>query len=118
MGRGNYSVAAHEALLKGRANIPVQQVFKQAQCHPLMNPKGVRLRESRDSADHPQSLGIVFALDVTGSMGKIPKLLATEELPAFMKILLACQVRDPQLLFMAVGDAISDNAPLQVGQFE
>jgi hypothetical protein len=118
MGTGNYSHAAHEALLSGRANLPTQQVFKQDKCHPLMNPKGVRLRESRDSADHPQSLGIVFALDVTGSMGKIPKLLATEELPAFMKILLDCQVRDPQLLFMAVGDAISDNAPLQVGQFE
>lgn len=29
-----------------------------------------------------------------------------------------CQIPDPQILFMAVGDAISDNAPLQVGQFE
>ena len=118
MGSGNYSIAAHEALLRGRASIPVQQVFKQANCHPLMNPKGVRLRESRDSADHPQSLGIVFALDVTGSMGEIPRIMATKELPIFMKTLLECQVPDPQLLFMAVGDAISDNAPLQVGQFE
>ncbi len=118
MGSGNYSVAAHEALLRGRANIPVQQVFKQAQCHPLMNPKGVRLRESRDGTDHPQSLGIVFALDVTGSMGQIPKIMATQQLPVFMKTLVDCQIPDPQLLFMAVGDAVSDNAPLQVGQFE
>jgi hypothetical protein len=29
-----------------------------------------------------------------------------------------CQVHDPQILFMAVGDAISDSAPLQAGQFE
>ena len=118
MGSGNYSVAAHEALLRGRANIPVQQVFKQAQCHPLMNPKGVKLRESRDGNDHPQSLGIVFALDVTGSMGEIPRIMATQQLPVFMKTLLDCQIPDPQLLFMAVGDAISDHAPLQVGQFE
>jgi hypothetical protein len=118
MGSGNYSHAAHEALLRGRANIPAQQVFKQSQCHPLMDPKGVRLRESRDGADHPQSLGIVFALDVTGSMGEIPKLMATQQLPTFMKTLLDCQVHDPQLLFMAVGDAINDRAPLQVGQFE
>ena len=118
MGNGNYSHAAHQALLRGRANIPVQQVFKQDKCHPLMSPKGVRLRESRDGVDHPQSLGIVFALDVTGSMGEIPKILATRQLPTFMKTLLDCQVRDPQLLFMAIGDAISDNAPLQVGQFE
>jgi hypothetical protein len=118
MGYGNYSNEAHEALLRGRAEAPTQQVFQQKNCHPLMNPKGVRVRESRDSAEHPNSLGVVFALDVTGSMGTIPKLLATELLPKFMKVLTDCKVKDPQLLFMAVGDATSDNAPLQVGQFE
>jgi hypothetical protein len=118
MGNGNYSHAAHEALLRGRANIPMQQVFKQVKCHPLMDPKGVRLRESRDGVDHPESLGIVFALDVTGSMGEIPRLMATQQLPIFMKTLLDCQIPDPQLLFMAIGDAISDHAPLQVGQYE
>lgn len=118
MGYGNYSKAAHDALLKGRTDIPIQQVFQQTNTHPLMNPKGVKLRESRDSQEHPQSMGIVFALDVTGSMGEIPRLLATQQLPIFMKLLMDCQVRDPQLLFMAVGDATSDYAPLQVGQFE
>ncbi len=118
MGSGNYSHAAHEALLRNRANIPLEQIFRQRECHPLMNPKGVRLRESRDSADHPRSLGIVFALDVTGSMGEIPKIMAVQQLPNFMKILSDCQIHDPQPLFMAVGDAVSDRAPLQVGQFE
>ncbi|PKN99452.1 MAG: hypothetical protein CVU42_08115 [Chloroflexi bacterium HGW-Chloroflexi-4] len=118
MGYGNYSQAAHDALLKGRTNIPAQQVFKQSQCHPLMNPHGVKLRESRDGTDHPQSLSIVFALDVTGSMGDIPRLLATKQLPVFMKVLMGCEIPDPQLMFMAVGDAYSDSSPLQVGQFE
>lgn len=118
MGYGNYSQEAHEALLQGRAALPAQQVFQQRACHPLMNPKGVRLRESRDSDEHPHTMSVVFALDVTGSMGHIPKLLATQELPKFMKILTDCKVPDPQLLFMAVGDATSDQAPLQVGQFE
>ena len=118
MGSGNYSIAAHEALLRGRSSIPAQQVFKQAKCHPLMNPNGVRLRESPDGSDHPDSLGVVFALDVTGSMGEIPKIMATQQLPVFMKTLVDCKIPDTQLLFMAVGDAISDNAPLQVGQFE
>jgi hypothetical protein len=118
MGSGNYSHMAHRALLRGRTDIPAQQVFQQTQCHPLMDPKGVKIRESRDGTDHPQSIGIVFALDVTGSMGAIPKLLATQELPVFMKVLLDCEIPDPQLLFMAIGDAYSDRAPLQVGQFE
>ncbi|MGH9363392.1 MAG: VWA domain-containing protein [Thermoanaerobaculia bacterium] len=118
MGYGRYSHDAHEALLHARRDLPTQHVFQQRECHPLMNPKGVRARESRDSAEHPQSLGIAFALDVTGSMGDIPHLLATQQLPHFMKVLVDCRVPDPQLLFMAVGDATSDQVPLQVGQFE
>lgn len=118
MGFGDYSQTAHEALLRGRASIPAEQVFRQTECHPLMNPKGVKLRESRDGADHPESQGIVFALDVSGSMGEIPKLMATQQLPNFMKVLTDCQIRDPQILFMAIGNATSDSAPLQVGQFE
>ncbi len=118
MGHGNYSHEAHEALTRGRATVAREEVFKQRECHPLMNPKGVRVRESRDSADHPHSLAIAFALDVTGSMGSIPDMLARQKLPKFMKLLFDCGVRDPQLLFMAVGDATSDRAPLQVGQFE
>ncbi len=118
MGHGDYSHAAHEALLNARRARPVEKVFQQRECHPLMNPQGMRLRECRDSAEHPRSLGIVFALDVTGSMGRIPQLLAAQELPRFMRVLEVCQVPDPQLLFMAVGDATCDRAPLQVGQFE
>jgi len=118
MGYGNYSHAAHEALTHARASLPTQALFKQRSCHPLMDPKGVILRESRDSAEHPNSLGIVFALDVTGSMGEIPELLARKELPNFMKVLSDCKVSDPQVLFTAVGDATCDRAPLQVGQFE
>lgn len=118
MGYGNYSFEAHEALVAGRKNLGRTEVFTQRECHPLMSPKGLRVRESRDSADHPDSLGIVFALDVTGSMGDIPHQLATQELPEFMKLLGACRVPDPQVLFMAVGDATNDQAPLQLGQFE
>jgi hypothetical protein len=118
MGYGDYSHEAHEALIRGRAALPRQQVFQQTSCHALMNPKGVRYRESRDSAEHPNSLPIAFALDVTGSMGDIPDLLARRELPKFMKLLMDCQVQDPQLLFLAVGDATCDQASLQVGQFE
>jgi len=118
MGHGNYSHTAHAALTASRAHQSGTEVFRQTQCHPLMNPKGLKVRECRDSADHPESLGIVFALDVTGSMGDIPQLLAKQELPNLMKLLTACHVTDPQLLFMAIGDATSDQAALQVGQFE
>src|SRR5882757_1633911 len=118
MGYGNYSFAAHAALTAGRSHKARTEVFSQRQCHALMNPKGLKVRECRDSADHPDSLGIAFALDVTGSMGDIPHLLAKQELPNLMKLLTACSVTDPQLMFMAIGDATADRAALQVGQFE
>ena len=119
MGFGDYSHEAHDALIAGRATKSSAEVFSQQGCHPLMNPKGLRMREACDSAEHPDNTPIAFALDVTGSMGHIPKLLARQELPKFMKLLKqVCQVPDPQILFMAVGDATSDQAPLQIGQFE
>lgn len=118
MGYGSYSLEAHEAMTQARSALPTQRVFAQTSCHPLMDPHGVKLRESRDSAAHPHSLGVVFALDVTGSMGHIPDLLARRQLPTFMKALLEYGIADPQILFMAVGDADHDRAPLQVGQFE
>jgi len=115
MGYGEYSHAAHVALTTARA--PRARVFAQPRCHPLMDPRDVA-RESRDSDDHPDSLGVVFALDVTGSMGDIPRKLASQTLPDFMGALLDAGVRDPQICFVAVGHAGQDNAPLQVGQFE
>lgn len=117
MGHGNYSYAAHAALVAGRASAGTE-VFRQRGVHALMNPQGLRVRESRDSAEHPNALAIAFALDVTGSMGEIPRQLATRDLPQFMGLLGACGIADPQILFAAVGDATSDHAPLQVGQFE
>lgn len=118
MGYGAYSHDAHVAMTRSRTAASIKEVFTQRGCHELMNPHGVRARESRDSESHPNSLGVVFALDVSGSMGRIPHKLANETLPAFMKALLEAGVPDAQVMFMAVGCAASDAAPLQVGQFE
>jgi len=118
MGFGNYSFEAHRALSDARTEAPRQTVFRQTETHPLMRPLNLRAREARDSEAHPRSLPIVLALDVTGSMGEIPELLAKRQLPLLMKALLDLGVADPQVLFMAVGDAFHDRAPLQIGQFE
>lgn len=118
MGYGGYSFEAHQAITAARVDLPAQAGFRQQEVHPLMRPHGVKVRESRDSASHPASLAITLALDVTGSMGTIPELLAKEELPGLIKMLMDYGISDPQVCFMAVGDAFHDRAPLQVGQFE
>jgi hypothetical protein len=87
--------------------------------HKDLDPKGVRIRESRDSNDNPNSTPIIIALDVTGSMGMIADVIAREGLGTlFKEILDRKPVTDPHLMFMAVGDAFHDGAPLQVSQFE
>ena len=83
-----------------------------------VNPNGVKTRESRDSDAHPESLAIGVLFDVTGSMAEMPKVLQ-KKLGGLMNLLISKgYVEHPQVLFGAIGDAFSDQAPLQVGQFE
>lgn len=90
----------------------------QLRAHPSLDPHGVKYRESRDSNEHPDSNSIAVMLDVTGSMGVIPRALQ-QDLPQLLGLLLKqVYVPHPQILFGAVGDAYSDRVPLQVGQFE
>ncbi|MFG2056534.1 hypothetical protein ACGFI9_21175 [Micromonospora sp. NPDC048930] len=85
--------------------------------HPALDPRGV-VRESRDSAEHPESTAIAVLFDVTGSMGHVPRVLQTK-LPQLLGLLLRQgYARDPQIMFGAIGDATCDRVPLQIGQFE
>ncbi len=89
----------------------------QTRVHSQMDPFGVT-RESRDSAEHPDSLAIGVMFDVTGSMGSVPRTLQTK-LGSLMRLLVEKgYVAHPQVLFGAIGDANCDRVPLQVGQFE
>ena len=85
--------------------------------HDSLNIKG-KIRESRDSKEHPNSTAIAVMFDVTGSMCGIPFVLQYK-LPSLMSLLLRkAYIEDPQVLFGAVGDFFADRIPLQVGQFE
>jgi hypothetical protein len=86
---------------------------------PSLDPKGVAVRESRDSADNPNSTALIVALDVTGSMGMIADNIARQGLGIlFQEVLDRKPISDPHLMFMAIGDAYCDDSPLQVSQFE
>lgn len=85
---------------------------------PALDPKGVGLRESRDSAEHPRSTPIVVLFDVTGSMGQVPRIVQAKMSGLLGLLERQGYVSDPQIMFGAIGDADSDRVPLQVGQFE
>jgi hypothetical protein len=86
--------------------------------HPSLDPKGMKVRESRDSGEHPRSVPIAVLFDVTGSMHHIPRQLQGN-LPELLGLLLRKgYVEHPQITFGAIGDATCDHVPLQIGQFE
>lgn len=84
-----------------------------------LNPLNVKIRESRDSVGNPNSTACIIAVDETGSMGMLAEAIAVNGLGVlFNEILNRKPITDPHLMFMAVGDAECDSAPLQVSQFE
>src|ERR1700677_2612750 len=120
MGHGTYSVT-HSILRNASlssSNASNADIFTARSIDNAMSPFGVLVRESRDSVDHPNSFPIVLGLDVTGSMGSVPNFLVKEGLPKIMDKIFQGGEKDPQVLFVAVGDHECDRSPLQVGQFE
>lgn len=119
MGSGTFDQAAYRSFSASTAGKTTEQVYKAREIHASLNPYGVKLRESRDSADNPASTPLIVALDVTGSMGMLADVIAREGLGTLFKgILERKPISDPHVMFMGVGDANCDRAPLQVSQFE
>lgn len=120
MGYGSYSVSSRtsRATTLGYFTNSAQEIFKQRSINNAMNPSGVIIRESLDSEQHPNTVAIILALDVTGSMGSVPHHLVKDGLPTIMETIIDKGLKDPQLLFLAIGDHECDSSPLQVGQFE
>lgn len=122
MGSGRWSTNVYDAAARFRAASGASAFGYSdsgaARTHPDLDPHGVSVRESRDSAEHPESLAIAVLFDVTGSMRAVPRTLQAK-LPQLLGLLLRKEyAADPQIMFGAIGDATCDRAPLQVGQFE
>src|SRR5215469_15524507 len=120
MGSGYWSADVYETaerLRKGKSAFTYSDSGART-VHPSLDPFDVGKRESRDSAEHPNSLAIAVLFDVTGSMGAVPRTLQ-KKLPKLLGLLSeGGYAKDPQVMFGAIGDATCDRAPLQVGQFE
>lgn len=124
MGNGpTWSNAAYKSLHASNnyRSATRDQIFtqtKEKRIHSLMSPYGIKQRESRDSAEHPLTIAIMVMCDHTGSMGRIPEDFVRDSMPMMMQDIVDLKVVDPQLFFGAVGDHYTDQAPLQIGQFE
>jgi hypothetical protein len=85
---------------------------------PALDPFGVGMRESRDSAEHPNSTPIAVLFDVTGSMGSVPRIMQAKLGQLHGLLQRKGYLQDPQIMFGGIGDADTDRVPLQIGQFE
>lgn len=119
MGAGRFDPSAYAAYSSTTVGKSTDEVFKSRHMKTLLDPKGVLMRESRDSTDNPESTPVIVGLDVTGSMGMIADTMARTGLGVlFKEILDRKPVSDPHIMFAGIGDANCDRAPFQVSQFE
>ncbi len=88
-------------------------VGKTSSINPGLNP--TRWKDEKLVCDKGDP--VVFALDVTGSMGNWTKIIY-DKMPMFYgQIMMQKYLEDPAISFCAIGDAVTDNAPLQVSEF-
>jgi len=92
-----------------------QDLFVAESIDPKLDPRNV-MRECNDSDEHPNTIPVVLALDVTGSMGSAAAEVA-KRLNVVMSQLYE-NVTDVECLVMGIGDLAYDSAPIQISQFE
>ena len=97
------------------SSVSNQEMFKARTLDPALNPKNV-VRECCDSDDHPNTLPVVIALDVTGSMGQAAVEVA-KKLNGIMTKLYE-NIADVEFMVMGIGDLSYDTYPIQASQFE
>lgn len=127
MGGGCWSTSdfvSYSTVTKGRnttvdgildASYTAQDLFTSKRIQPELNPYNV-VRECCDSEEHPETIPVILALDVTGSMGS-----ASAEVAKRLNVVMTelyDKVKDVEFLVMGIGDLAYDRAPIQASQFE
>lgn len=92
------------------------QTYVARRIDPSLDPRGFKVRECCNNEEHPNTIPIILALDVTGSMGKA----CAETAAALGTIIvnLYKNHKDIEICVMGIGDLAYDNSPIQMSQFE
>lgn len=92
-----------------------QEMFKAKTIDTALDPKSV-IRECCDTEEHPNTVPVILALDVTGSMGSAAVEVA-KKLNVIMTKLYE-KIADVEFMIMGIGDLAYDRCPIQASQFE
>lgn len=125
MGSGTWTAKAFDTYIRGAkamsaadysvSNLSAQENFVNRRLDPALDPRNV-MRECRDSDEHPNTIPVILALDVTGSMG--PAAMAVAKKLNEIMTTLYSTVKDVEFCIMGIGDLAYDRAPIQISQFE
>lgn len=97
----------------GYSTVSANTVGVEKKLHTSLDPK----RWSEENLICDKKNPIVFALDVTGSMGDWSRIIY-DKIPMFYgQIMMKGYLDDPSVSFCAIGDYTCDKAPLQVSEF-
>lgn len=93
----------------------LQDFYKQRTIHEDLVPYK-KIRECCDGEDHPATIPVILALDVTGSMGSAC-IRTAQKLNEIMTSLYK-EIPDVEFMIMGIGDLAYDKYPIQASQFE
>ena len=127
MGGGSWTRASYNAYTTSSRSISLndfenntystREIYKANYLDDALNPYKV-IRACHDNDEHPNTLPVIFALDVTGSMGGAA-MKVRQKLDSIMTELYANdKIRDIEFCCMAIGDLYWDKTPIQITQFE
>lgn len=92
------------------------QEFKSRRIDESLDPKKFKVRECVNSDEHPNTIPVILALDVTGSMGSACR--ETAEALGVIITNLYKNHKDIEFCVMGIGDLAYDSAPVQMSQYE
>jgi len=118
-----YSCSVGRSVTKGASgtmcfmadDYTAQEVYKSRHLQPELDPYKV-MRECCDSDEHPNTIPVILALDVTGSMGSTAVSVAAKLNEVMTE--LYKKVTDVEFCIMGIGDLSWDTTPIQISQFE
>lgn len=130
MGGGTWSAAGYAASTQSKINSGTTFGYDRyarstgtTEPHETLDPLVTAKRgviESRDNAEHPNSVPIVIGVDQTGSMGRVPRTVQKKLAGILDLIMLRGYIEDPQIAISAYGDCHADpvRTAVQFSQFE
>lgn len=123
MGAGTFSLSDYSSYSTSRGAFydsstgrVTGQSFIAHKLDSSLNPRNFEVRECCNTEEHPNTIPVILALDVTGSMGA-----ACSETAAALGIIMTNlydKFKDVEFCVMGIGDLAYDNAPIQMSQFE